>query len=264
MLLATALVACGGSSAPATPVATHRVLASSELDWRALNPARGDASPRAADLWGDRAQEGATGFLVRFVDGFASPPHIHNVAYRAVVIRGLIYNGEPDGERAWMPPGSFWTQPAGGAHITAARGEEVVAYVEIDEGPYLVRPVADAFDDGASPSNVPASRIPWRDGEAGRVAALWEASGNTGRMVALSGGAAAGLRATRAHAVVVSGRVALRWSGDAEAQSIDPGSHFAWTGPGPDVGCASRRDCRLYVRSEGHVTLTVSPTALGR
>ena len=36
-----------------------------------------------------------------------------------------------------MPAGSFWTQPAGEVHITSARGQETIAYVEIDEGPYL-------------------------------------------------------------------------------------------------------------------------------
>lgn len=36
-----------------------------------------------------------------------------------------------------MPLGSFWTQPSGEVHITAAKGEENIAYVEIDSGPDL-------------------------------------------------------------------------------------------------------------------------------
>ncbi len=51
----------------------------SDLQWQQLNPARGDQSPKAADLWGNRKDSGATGFLVEFVHGFSSPPHIHNV-----------------------------------------------------------------------------------------------------------------------------------------------------------------------------------------
>ncbi|MEM9806584.1 MAG: DUF4437 domain-containing protein [Cyanobacteria bacterium P01_D01_bin.56] len=42
----------------ASPAAGHssesEVVAISEIEWSPLNPARGDASPRAADLWGDR------------------------------------------------------------------------------------------------------------------------------------------------------------------------------------------------------------------
>ena len=44
----------------------------------------------------------------------------------------------------WMPAGSFWTQPRGESHITAASGDSNVAYIEIEDGPYLVRPVDDA------------------------------------------------------------------------------------------------------------------------
>lgn len=58
------------------------VLGFDELSWQALNPLRGDKSPQAATLWGDRNGLAPTGFLVRFVDGFSSPPHIHNVSYR--------------------------------------------------------------------------------------------------------------------------------------------------------------------------------------
>ncbi|MEO1279451.1 MAG: DUF4437 domain-containing protein, partial [Planctomycetota bacterium] len=68
-----------------TPV---EVVLASEANWGALNPARGDAGPRAADLWGDRTLAGATGFLVKFAEGFSSPPHIHNVTYRGLVIEG--------------------------------------------------------------------------------------------------------------------------------------------------------------------------------
>lgn len=57
----------------------------------------------------------ASGSLVTFVDGFQSPPHIHNITYRAVVIRGRIHNDDPEAARLWMEPGSYWTQPAGEA-----------------------------------------------------------------------------------------------------------------------------------------------------
>ncbi|MEM9420868.1 MAG: DUF4437 domain-containing protein, partial [Planctomycetota bacterium] len=93
--------------------ATVNVLPASEVPWTALNPARGDKSPQAGTIWGDRGAEVPTGFLVKFVDGFSSPPHIHNVTYRGVVIEGLVHNDDPDAANMWMPPGSYWTQPAG-------------------------------------------------------------------------------------------------------------------------------------------------------
>ncbi len=43
-----------------------RIVLASQVEWQALNPARGAASPRAATLWGDRSGEPATGFLARF------------------------------------------------------------------------------------------------------------------------------------------------------------------------------------------------------
>ena len=89
-------------SSPAATEGPSVVLPVAEVEWQQLNPARGDASPAAATLWGDRNGPDATGFLVRFVDGFESPPHIHNVSYRGVVIRGLVHNDDPDAEAMWM------------------------------------------------------------------------------------------------------------------------------------------------------------------
>lgn len=101
----------------------------------------------------------ATGFLAKFVDGFSSPPHIYNVTYRAVVIKGLVHNDDPKAENMWMPPCSFWTQPAGESHITSAKGDEIIAYVEIDSGPYLVKPIKEAFEVGEQPKNISAANV---------------------------------------------------------------------------------------------------------
>ena len=90
---------------------TYELVLTSEVEWQQLNTARGDKSPQSATLWGDRKGAVPTGFLARFVDGYSSPPHIHNVTYRAVVISGRIHNDDPDAADMWMPAGSFWTQP---------------------------------------------------------------------------------------------------------------------------------------------------------
>lgn len=140
---------------------TSKVVLASELQWSPLNPARGDSSPQAATIWGDRNGTEATGFLVKFEQGFSSPPHIHNVTYRGVVIDGLVHNDDPNAQNMWMPKGSFWTQPAGEAHITSAEEKNNIAYIEIDEGPYLVQPQEEAFDNGERPVNVDASNIVW-------------------------------------------------------------------------------------------------------
>ena len=137
---------------PAISVATEkssRIVTINDIEWGYLNPLRGDLSPGAANLWGDRTKDVSTGMLVRFKKGFQSPPHIHNITYRGVVITGLLHNDDPEAEKLWMPTGSFWTQPAGENHITAANGEANLIYLEIDSGPYLVKPADQAFDDGS-------------------------------------------------------------------------------------------------------------------
>ncbi len=78
-----------------------------DIKWGALNAARGAASPRAGDLWGDRAAQGATGFLVRFDKGFSSPPHIHNITYRGLVLDGRVHNDDPGAASMWLGPMSF-------------------------------------------------------------------------------------------------------------------------------------------------------------
>ncbi len=245
--LALLLTACGGSS---TPVPTGpRVVEASEIEWEALNPARGDRSPRAANLWGDRTTGGASGFLVRFADGFSSPPHIHNVSYRAVVIDGRVHNADPAAEERWLPPGSFWTQPRGGAHITAARGD-TIAYVEIDEGPYLVHPAEQAFDTDERPVELEPSELAWTAGPAGsQVARLWgEPSGPRGVLVRLPVGAA--MRPTGddvIRAVVIVGRV------KAGGATLEPGAYVAPDGA-TRLTCGDD-PCTLYLRSEGRLDL---------
>lgn len=149
------------------------VLPVSKVDWQKLNPARGDKSPQAGTLWGDRKTKVPTGFLAKFVDGFSSPPHIHNVSYRGVVIEGLVHNDDPKAKTMWMPKVSYWTQPAGEAHITSAKGKVNIALVEIDHGPYLVKPISQEFDNGERPFNIHASNIIWKNKDNYSRAKLW-------------------------------------------------------------------------------------------
>ncbi|MEM6886248.1 MAG: DUF4437 domain-containing protein, partial [Verrucomicrobiota bacterium] len=157
------LIFATGCTAQPAKLAHVTIVHVSDVKWEPLNPTRGHESPQAGTLWGDRKAEVPTGFLAKFVDGFSSPPHIHNVTYRAVVIHGNIHNDDPAAAKMWMPPGSFWTQPKGEAHITAAQGSLNMALVEINKGPYLVMHEEDAFESGEHPVNISASNLVWVD-----------------------------------------------------------------------------------------------------
>lgn len=244
---------------------TLTIVPVSEVNWEKLNPARGDKSPQAGTLWGDRKGEKPTGFLAKFVDGFSSPPHIHNATYRAVVISGLIHNDDPAAEKMWMPPGSFWTQPKGETHITSEKGPDCIALVEIDLGPYLVMPPAEEFDSGERPVNVVPDNIVWSafpgfsfDGKSPEIAYLWgdirEAATN-GIFIKLPPSFLGTIHseAESFRAVVISGHVV---HASDEKQRLDPGSYFGSSGSfghGLEVG---EESTVLYVRRDfGRVTL---------
>ena len=246
--------------------ATYSVVRRADVSWEPLNPARGDKSPKAGTLWGDRKADVATGFLAEFADGFSSPPHIHNVTYRAVVIEGLAHNDDPEAANMWMPTGSFWTQPKGEAHITSAQGSPVVAYVEIEAGPYLVRPAEQAFDSGERPINVDASNMVWEDltttayyhganpngGAPPEVAYLWKGEERRGFMLRLPPGFEGKVYTPGPdlRAVVISGEVTHEDPGGSRAEALPPGSYFGSTKAAMhDVTCASGAACVLYVRA---------------
>jgi quercetin dioxygenase-like cupin family protein len=256
-------VASDSTAKPPAVEKTSRVILTSEVEWEQLNPARGDTSPQAGTLWGDRKGAVPTGFLVKFVDGFSSPPHIHNVSYRAVVISGLIHNDDPDAADMWMPAGSFWTQPKGEVHITAARGSTNVALVDINTGPYLVGPADEAFDSGERPVNVDASNIVWVDppgmpaSEKGpKVAFLWRDAQDihlSGTMVRLPAGYTGKIlsHGPGLHAVVIQGQTQYQVS-KTDVKSLEPGSYFSSKGESlHQVSCEAGQDCIIYVRMEG-------------
>lgn len=248
----------------------------SEVHWGALNPARGDSGPRAADLWGDRTGAGATGFLVRFAEGFSSPPHIHNTTYRGVVIEGLIHNDDPGAAELWMPAGSYWTQPAGEVHITSAHGSGRLAYIEIQHGPYLVQPAEEASDTGERALNLHASNMVWLDapGAAGidlssraasadgvRVSYLWGDPRDeqpSAVLVALPAGFQGTLVANgpSLRIVVVEGQPRLHRADEPDGVTLEPGSYVGSQHASEQrLTLAADEDCVLYVRTEGPLTV---------
>lgn len=243
----------------ASTVGKTKIVLSSEVQWEKLNPARGDKSPQAGTLWGNRKQAVPTGFLAKFVDGFSSPPHIHNVTYRAVVISGSIHNDDPSAAVMWMPPGSFWTQPKGETHITSAKGKTNIALVEIDAGPYLVLSPEEAFDSGERPINIDPSNIVWvaqpgflNSNNGVMTAYLWGnlQEGNlNGSFIKLPAGFTGRIesRGSTFHVVVIKGLITYF---DADIKALDPGSYF---GSDEDtthkISSAAEEASILYIRT---------------
>jgi hypothetical protein len=254
------------SAMSAAADSTTELLPVTEVTWEQLNPARGDQSPQAATLWGDRDGTAPTGFLVKFVDGFSSPPHIHNVTYRAVVINGLIHNDDPDAAHMWMPVGSFWTQPKGDVHITAAKGATNVALVEIDKGPYRVLPPKEAFDSGERPINVDPSNLVWvaptgrpvsPDGP--QLAYLWgnlEDGQSNGTFIKLPAGFDGKIEShgDTFRAVVIQGTLNY---GQTDPTGLEPGSYFGSAGPSThQLSSGPGTESILYVRTDGRYNIS--------
>ncbi|KZN60246.1 hypothetical protein N473_25020 [Pseudoalteromonas luteoviolacea CPMOR-1] len=238
-----------------------KVVTTEHHEWGYLNPLRGKLSPGAVNLWGDRTKNSATGMLVRFKKGFESPPHIHNITYRGVVIDGLLHNDDPSAEKMWMPRGSFWTQPAGESHITAANGSTNLIYLEIDSGPYLVKPMEQAFDNGERPLNLHKNNMVWLDQKtlkylnAPNVKAiqLWgDDNAVIGQMIKLPGqfSGVIASKSSEFRAVLISGKVSYR-SSEQSGIKLDPGSYFESTAEFDHlVKNLGNEDVILYIRTD--------------
>jgi len=128
---------------------TFEVVLMSQVDWNPLNPARGDQSPRAGNLWGDRTESGASGFLVKFEDGtlvklpagFTGKIHNQNSTFHAVVIQGRSqYQVPGETEEKTLEPGSYFGSEAESVHqVSCEAEEECIIYVRT-EGKYDVIP----------------------------------------------------------------------------------------------------------------------------
>jgi len=251
-----------------------KVLTAEDLEYIPLNPARGDAAPQAGVLWGDLRKNVATGTLLRFADGFSSPPHIHNITYRGVVISGALHNDDPDAANMWMGPGSFWTQPAGEDHITAAKpGAPALAFLEILEGPYLVQPSIEAFDNGKQPINMGGSNIVWLTADetewidskssdlVPEMAFLWSfpKSGKiAASMLKLPSGFSGVLvgREAAIRVVTIAGELEHAAEGYSESTTLLAASYFQVDeGIENQLSCKSAEDCHLYVRTDGQFKL---------
>lgn len=194
------------------------------------------------------------------------------MTYRAVVISGDVHNDDPDAEFFWMGAGSFWTQPAGENHITAAKpGSKATALLEILEGPYLVRPAKEEFDNGERPINLEARNIVWLDASTvswaklpdgtnddAQIAFLWggvTADERNGTFLKLSAGFKGQLIGNDSwlRAVIIAGSVQRQSAtGQPDTARLGPGSYFGSKKSTPhQISCMSDAACVLYISTQG-------------
>lgn len=245
---------------------TNKIGLSTDIIWEQMNPARGDKSPLAGTIWGNRKDEVPTGYIGKFVDGFSSPPHIHNVTYRAIVMKGLIHNDDPKAENMWMPVGSFWTQPAGEPHITSAKGEGTMAYIEIDNGPYLVKPTNESFDQGERPINIDASNIVWLDNtqtnwisanNQSKISFLWKnAEDVRGVLVKLPAHFKGNIysKGTILYGVIIEGNVDYKMPNLDAVTNLDAGSYFESTGNSVHE-ISTTKEALIYIRTNNIIEI---------
>ena len=262
------------AQSPTTDQTTSKneVVTTDQIKWGWLNPLRGDKSPAAGQLWGDRTDTLASGFLVKFKKGFSSPPHIHNVTYRGVVIKGLLHNDDENATEQWLPAGSFWQQPAGEAHITAASGEENLAYIEIQEGPYLVKPTDDAFDNGERPVNIDASNLVWINAKDMtwvsnesnvESAFLWgnhEKDQLHATLVKLPAGFNGSIknRSANFRAVIIQGTIAHQVSDKNNTDLLEAGTYFgAAENSTHKITVKDDQEALVYIRTNGEFEVTL-------
>ncbi|MCT4580339.1 MAG: DUF4437 domain-containing protein [Flavobacteriales bacterium] len=246
-----------------TQPVTNEVKLAKDIRWEMLNPARGKKSPLAGTIWGNRKGAEPTGFLVKFIDGFSSPPHIHNVSYRGIVIKGLVHNDDSSAQAMWMPKGSYWTQPKGQQHITAAKGEENIAYIEIENSPYLVKPVSEAFESSEKPINVDITNLVWLSEQnlsnlkgAAKISYLWETHTKDslyGTLLKLPKGYNGTIYSEGSifRGVVITEELQYQIPNDSIQYQLKPGSSFTSKGIASHI-INSSAESLIYIRTNGN------------
>ncbi|WP_430815298.1 DUF4437 domain-containing protein [Carboxylicivirga sp. RSCT41] len=217
---------------------TNNVGLSKDIVFIPLNPARGDKAPQAGAIYGNIRDTVATGYIGKFKDGFSSPTHIHNVTYRAIVMNGELHNADENAPMMWMPTGSAWTQPKGQLHITAARGKNAMAYIEIDSGPYLVWPPYKNFQSDGRPINIHASNMIYLGKDESKlieencnakIAYTWEKkNGENGYLLKLPAGFKGQIHSKGSifYGIIIKGNLAYTMPNIEKAINLDQGSHF--------------------------------------
>lgn len=181
------------------------------------------------------------------------------------MIDGLVHNDDPAEPNLWLPAGSYWTQPAGDVHITSAQGSYNIALIEINQGPYLVKPVEEAFDNGETMIRVPGTDVQWTELPGApnvKKVHLWNASEDgalKGTLIRLPQGFSGTLETTSPsfQAVVIQGNLVYDQNNNGTTQALAPGSMFSSTGSSQHrITACEQSDCVIYLRSNDQFTVT--------
>ena len=168
----------------------------------------------------------------------------------------------------WMPTGSFWTQPAGEDHTTAANDKTNLIYLEIDEGPYLVKPSKEHFDNGERPINVHADNMVWLQksdlvniaANGVSVAYLWgETSSVYGTLVKLPKGFKGSIKSNgdEFKAVVIKGSINYTQNNTPRQIELNAGSYIeSSTAAHHSVESANQSETIVYVRTSSKFSVT--------
>nr|MDJ0805087.1 DUF4437 domain-containing protein [Desulfobacterales bacterium] len=165
-----------------------------------------------------------------------------------------------------------WTQPKGEVHITAARGSDILAYIEIEKGPYLVLPSQQAFRGKERPVNVDQSNIVWLNASDTTWIEhpVWQASASgpklsflwgtpqdgqlNGTLVKLPAGFTGRINSHGAtfRAVVIQGQPAYRVPSGVDVKILEPGSYFSSKGAAVhQLSSKADEESIIYVRTDG-------------
>jgi quercetin dioxygenase-like cupin family protein len=141
---AIGLVACGlggtawAQASASAPVAEHKTVAPDEIKW-------GDAPPilqkgaKLAVLFGDPSKDGLFIVRLKMPANYKVMPHTHPTTENVTVISGAFAIGmgdKLDPKTKVMPPGTFFSMPAGMHHFAFSTKETVVEVSAI--GPFVV------------------------------------------------------------------------------------------------------------------------------
>jgi quercetin dioxygenase-like cupin family protein len=144
----TAVLLSLGAGAQTTAL-TPLQLAPDELTWT-----RTATGLERANMVGNDQQPGPYVYRARFPVDFRVHPHFHPDDRVVTVISGTLHMGFgeqfDEGRMRALPPGSFWTEPAGQPHYVWAKNGEVVIQV-IGHGPTASTPTARATPEPTEP-----------------------------------------------------------------------------------------------------------------
>ena len=163
-----------------------------------------------------------------------------------------------------IPTGSFWTQPAGESHVTAADGQGNLIYLEIDSGPYLVLSSEKAFDNGERSINIDERNLVWlstkdvkwlKEG-ALQIAYLWgEPHLANGSFLKLPAGFKGTIKNDHElKAVLVRGKATHQWNNVKTKTVLSPSSFFSSKTKG-EHKINAETEIVLYINSNGRYTV---------